>query len=197
MDYAITVNVWSRGNSDKGDEAAHWGITIHERTAKTGQRYDLKYDERVGYYYARMDGRHVESETSWGRCEVAKVTKSQSRMAGEVLHQYGNQAGNIPREGDGKNCQDFVVGLLSALEAECLIDRGWATFWDTQRGKPSEAVGTALQQAGKSWVPAPQRPAREADARHGAMGPRKTTRQLDLSKFAGLGQSIGESSKRR
>ncbi|RAO68217.1 uncharacterized protein BHQ10_004229 [Talaromyces amestolkiae] len=185
-DYALSVNLYGRGDAAKGDPPAHWGAMLHRREEAHGDLYHVRKDERF-YYEDPVPKRMVESTTTYGRSEIVHLSRSRKETAARVLHAYGKDESNLPRE--DANCQNWTVGALGALEQERLAPQGTRDYWDANIGQASPAIGERLRRDGRSWVPKTTTDSRgrePADATFGKEEVRRPTGRLNLDKFAGL-----------
>lgn len=193
-DYALSVNIYGRGDTRQGDPPAHWGAILHKREGKDGDLYHVRKDDDF-FYEDPAPRRPIESTTSHGRSEIKLLSNRRKETAAQVLHAYGKDKSNLPR-GDA-NCQDWTVGALGALERERLAPQGTRDYWNANVGKASPAIGDRLQRDGRSWIPkttvdsSGQGP---ADATFGKEQVRQQVGRLNLDKFAGL--SGGSKSRR-
>lgn len=193
-DYALSVNIYGRGDASENDPPAHWGAILHKREEKDGDLYHVRKDDDF-FYDDPAPRRPIESTTSHGRSEIKLLSNRRKETAAQVLNAYGKDKSNLPR-GDA-NCQDWTVGALGALERERLAPQGTRDYWSANVGKPSPAIGNRLQKDGRSWVPkatvdsSGQAP---ADATFGKEKVQRPVGRLNLDKFASL--SGGTKSRR-
>lgn len=183
-DYNLSVNLYGRGDKTKGDPPAHWGILASKSGNKYGQLHHVRKNDE--FYYSPEE-RPVESNTSYGRSNLASMSKTNRDRAGRILDAYGSKESNLPR--GNQNCQNWTVGALGKLEEKKFIEPGSRKYWAKNIGQSSPAIEERLLQDGKSWIPkkndGPPR-AGPADATFGRREERKAVGKLDTSKFAGL-----------
>lgn len=192
-DYALSVNMYGRGDATQGDPPAHWGAMLHKRGEVEGDLYHVRKKEDF-YYEDPAPKRPIESNTSYGRSGIKHLSNRRKETAAQVLDAYGKDISNLPSA--GANCQDWTLGALDALEREKLAPRGTKDYWSQNVGRGSADIGNRIQRDGGSWIPkttVDPRGQGPADATFGKEKIRQPVGRLNLDKFA----SISGSSQRK
>jgi hypothetical protein len=125
-DYALSVNIYGRGDPAKHDAPAHWGAMLSRRGEKHGDLYHVRKNDDF-FYEDPVLRRPVESNTSYGRSEVTYLSNRRKESAAQVLDAYGKEKSNIPS--GNANCQHWTVGALDVLERESLAPQGTRDYW--------------------------------------------------------------------
>ncbi|GAB7354956.1 hypothetical protein MBLNU459_g5571t1 [Dothideomycetes sp. NU459] len=180
-DYAISLNIWGRGDPAQGDDPSHWGLMIYKWKEQRGQLHHVQKHE--DFFYATREN-VLESQSSRGRSELVRLSLQRKDRANAILDEYGRDPGQVLRLVNGRNCQDWTAGALRRLEEEHIVPKGSEAFWRSQKGKSAEAIGSSLRQNGKSWIPVhTKKPSRPADARFNQSGERRATGRLNMAAF--------------
>lgn len=193
-DYALSINVYGRGDTRHDDSPAHWEAMLHKRGEVDGDFYHVRKAEDF-YYEHSAQRRPIEVAASHGRNEIQHLSKRNKAIAAQVLDAYGKDRSNLPR--GNETGQDWIVGALGALEREKLVPRGTRDYWSQNIGQVSSDIGHRIRRDGGSWIPSTtgnlkgQGP---ADATFGREQVRQPVGRLNLDDFAGLS---GSSKSRR
>lgn len=194
-DYALSLNIYGDGDTTREEPSpAHWGAMLHKRDELHGDLHHVRKNEAF-FYEDPIPRRPVESTTSYGRSEIQHLSSSRRDAVSKVLHSYGSDDSNLPK--GTKNCQDWTVGALGALEKERLAPLGTRDYWAQNIGQPSADISERLEQDGRSWIPKITDPSQvrgPADAAFRRNPVSQPTGRIDMSKFSGL--SGGGKSKR-
>lgn len=188
-DYALSVNLYGRGDPTQDDPPAHWGAMLHRRGETHGDLYHVRKKEEF-FYEDPVRSRPVQSSTSHGRSEIKHLSSARKDSAAQVLDAYGKKQANLPK--GSANCQNWTVGALGALERERLAPRGTGDYWSKNIGQSSPDIGDRLQRDGRSWVPNPavnSKGRAPADATFGKEQVRQPVGRLNMGKFASLSGS--------
>ena len=190
--YALSVNLYGRGDPGLGDKPAHWGTMLRERGEEAGELHHVREDDT--FCYDRRPTQRVEA--SVGMSDVSYLSLSQRNRAADHLDRYGRENSNIPEVGSG-NSQDWTAGAIQRLEREELAPQRSGEFWRSQVGRSSAAIGEAVRADGGRWeTPSVPKRGGRPDARYLDRESRSTGR-LDMSQFAGLsGSSRGAGSRK-
>lgn len=147
--HVLTVHLWGEGEP----VPAHWGTMTSRRGETSGNLYHVeqplnwKFDTRTDF--------PLVTSSSRGHSEVAYLTRSQRQDTERLLTEFGRDERNLPPP---RACQDYTARSLGHLEQRGLVPPETASFWRSQRGYTSRRVAQNLQEAGRSWIPAPPRP---------------------------------------
>lgn len=175
----ISLNLYSQENG-------HWATMMYPSGRARGRMYHVRSDREVDQDRFSYDERdqNVESNLSYGRSILGRLSDGERGRAGSVLRDYGSRDENIPRYSQGGNCQTFVTGGLRRLEDEGLLSRGNADFFTRQHGRNGRDIASSLRDANRSWEPAPPRQrTRPPDARFREPESRQTTGRLNMGPF--------------
>lgn len=94
-DYALSVNIYGRGDASKRDPPAHWGAMLSRRGEKHGDLYHVRKNEEF-FFEDPVLRRPVESNTSYGRSEITYLSNRRKDSAARILDAYGKKESNLP-----------------------------------------------------------------------------------------------------
>ena len=145
MSFELSIAVYGPGTDSR--YRSHWGFMIHRVGDNYGellhtQLLDLN---RLWYQFDERSGVSLISQQCEGRIKVATITDEKRRLAKGVISKEPP-----PRDGQ-KRCQDWVFDVMISLEAEEIVEAGWAERVKGMVGKSARDVAAA---AGSAWVPA-------------------------------------------
>lgn len=153
-DYALSVNIYGRGDATVGDGPSHMGIAIYEHGSCVCEMHHIRNLTDEDFVYDPRS-QPLEDPVLKGRCELASLTKEQKMHAGSLLAEFGNEKSNIPEFGLG-NCQDWVAAAVNRLEQAGFLVSGEGEFWKSMINKSSEGMKEECLQTGRTWISGPE-----------------------------------------
>ena len=186
-DQALSMNLWGRGDYEKGDPGAHWGLMAYRQGEQQGDIFHLKQGTRDDLVYER-GRRPLITPSLWGRSEVAYVSRSGRDRAARLLDEFGRESDNLDPK--YSRCQVWGTDALGVLEREEIVPRGTSAYWKDNTGKSSPWIADRLKRDGRSWIRNPNagaRPSGPVDARFRERpSANRQPGRIDISKFERL-----------
>ncbi|KAL5340000.1 hypothetical protein BJX70DRAFT_137663 [Aspergillus crustosus] len=142
MAYRLSIAIFGPGTS----EPAHWGFVIHQPYATFGDLLHVRViDVPSNIFQFEPRIRHLlESQGAWGLCKLADLNREQRSKVASILEK------EVPTpRGGTKNCQDWVIDGLVALEVEELVAAGTAEIWSARVGKTTIFIRGEI---GGDWI---------------------------------------------
>ena len=140
----------------------------------------------IAFYPNRVQ-KDVESNLSYGRSVIGRLSDRERRDAEDVMDGYLHRPGTMPERSRGGNCQTFTTDMYGELEDRKLLKSGTKQYYTQHHGRRGEDIGRSLKADGRSWILAERKPERldptEADARFGERTTRKRPGKLQMGPF--------------
>lgn len=128
--YAISIQIYGRGDATLGDGPSHVAIAIYEPGSPTCELHHIRNPNDQDFIYdPRVQP--LEDPVLRGRCELnIHLTAENKDRAVSLLTEFGNEKSHIPELGMG-NCQDWVADAVTMLERNGtgLVLEGEGMFW--------------------------------------------------------------------
>ncbi|KAH8433870.1 uncharacterized protein LDX57_011506 [Aspergillus melleus] len=143
MAYKLSVEVF--GDGENPNDPSHWGFTINKPPNPYGDLLHVRTLDAKGMFFQfepRLRTR-LNTQQALGLCVISTLTDQQRQRATQIV---ANE--EAPKDGK-RNCQDWVLSTLIALEIEELVAPGTAEFWKEMIGKPARYVRGAV---GANWI---------------------------------------------
>lgn len=148
--YTLSVNVYGRGDANKGDGPSHVGFVLHADGSDTCEMHHVRCPDDEHYIYdPRIQP--LNDPVLWGRCELLTLSAAGKLHAVEVLTAFGRDPDNIPVMSIG-NCQDWLAGTALALEQAGVFNPGEGTFWLSQINCSADAMAQNCRDSGRRWI---------------------------------------------
>ncbi|KKK14536.1 hypothetical protein ARAM_000195 [Aspergillus rambellii] len=141
MAYQLSVSIFGPGIS----EPAHWGFVIHQPPNDSGELLHVRViDVPMNIFQFEPRVPHLlDSQGAYGLCKIADLDGAQRFKVASILER------EVPAPRGGmKNCQDWVLDGLVALEVEELVADGTTAIWTSRVGKRTDVI---KREAGRDW----------------------------------------------
>ncbi|KAK2754418.1 hypothetical protein FQN54_007062 [Arachnomyces sp. PD_36] len=143
MSYQLSVTICGPGTP----EPAHWAFIIHQPPQKKGEIvHVIVLDETNNIFQFEARGGHtLTSRQAVGMCKLKTLSSAERSRVVSVL------TNEVPApRGGTKNCQDWLIDGLVALEVEELVPDGTTAAWAPRVGKLTDEIEEEL---GGDWIP--------------------------------------------
>lgn len=157
--HGLSINIYGRGDATLGDGPSHMAIALYKRNSPLCEIHHIRNpDDQTFIYDPRTQP--LDDPVLRGRCEIASFTSETRDSVTRCLSAFGADKSNIPELGTG-NCQDWVAGAISAIEADvkgCFGDgegEGW--FWNGMIDLSADEMKERCISSGRVWVNGPER----------------------------------------
>lgn len=95
------------------------------------------------HIFENRSGHGLESQNAWGLCKISSLDNAQRSKVISTL------SSEKPPSGGAKDCQDWVIDALVALEVEDLVPGGTAQNWSSRTSKQTNAI---KNEVGVNWM---------------------------------------------
>ncbi|RAL03600.1 uncharacterized protein BO80DRAFT_488822, partial [Aspergillus ibericus CBS 121593] len=133
LTYRFGVTIFVPGTS----EPAHWGFVIYQPPSTMGDLLHVRViDESLNLFQFEPRIPHLlASQNAWGVCKIRDLTREEYTKVARIL-----ESEVPPPRGGAKNCQDWVIDGLVALEVEELVSEGTTQTWSSRVGKATLVI---------------------------------------------------------
>ncbi|KAE8131636.1 hypothetical protein BDV38DRAFT_290007 [Aspergillus pseudotamarii] len=151
--YALSVNIYGRGDATLGDGPSHMGIAMYKIGSPTCSMHHIRNPNDRDFIYDPRTQPLEDDPVLRGRCELTTfTTAAQKDHAEQLLFNFGRNDANIPEFG--------------MLEKEGVVSSGEGLFWEEMINLSADAMQDRCEWTGRTWVPGLERVFEgEADAR--------------------------------
>ncbi|KAL4800222.1 hypothetical protein BDV19DRAFT_384582 [Aspergillus venezuelensis] len=140
MAYQLSITLSGPGKT----ENAHWGVIVYVPGNDFGDLLHVRLIDLPSnrFQFENRTGHGLAEQDAWG---LAPVTRLDSVQRAAVVTLLENEKPPV----GGKDCQNWVVDGLVALEVEELVPPGTAELWNGRLGKETAAI---REDVGEDWV---------------------------------------------
>ncbi|KAL3476843.1 hypothetical protein BJX99DRAFT_257965 [Aspergillus californicus] len=141
MAYTLSIIMHGPGITSR----AHWGFIIHKSPNTYGNLLHVRVIDIPSnrFIFEHRSAHGLEEQDSWGLCKITELNDVQRLTVISVLEK------EKPPLGGAKDCQDWVVDALVALEVEELVPDGTVMAWNGRLGMETERVKGIV---GRKWT---------------------------------------------
>lgn len=138
----LSISISGPGTS----KPAHWGFVIHNPPDNYyGDMLHVRLIDRRNniFQFEPRTPHALESHGAYGLCKLADLDGAQRFRVASILEK------EVPApRGGTRNCQDWVVDGLVALEVEELVKDGTTAIWTSRVGKRTHVI---KDEVGGEW----------------------------------------------
>lgn len=151
--FAISIQVYGRGDATLGDGPSHMAIAIYEVGSPICELHHIRNPNDQDFIYDRRV-QPLEDPVLRGRCELnTHLTAESKDRAVSLLTEFGDDKSHIPKMGMG-NCQDWVADVVTMLERADidLVPGGEGTFWREMINLGADQMKDRCIETGREWA---------------------------------------------
>ncbi|KAL4870318.1 hypothetical protein BDV12DRAFT_60102 [Aspergillus spectabilis] len=142
MKYHLSLTLSGSGLSDR----AHWGLVIYLPSDDFGDLLHVRVIDipTNRFQFENRSGHGLAEQDAWGLAKTAELDSAQRMQAISIVEREKPPTGE-------KDCQDWVVDALIALEVEELVPDGMVEIWTGRLGRATEVIKREVEAEG-GWI---------------------------------------------